>query len=329
MFSKSSPKVTIMIPTYNQANLVSNAILSALNQDYDNLEIIISDDNSNDNTASIAVPFLKDNRVKYYKNYSNLGSIKNYQKTLYEYATGEWIVNLDGDDFLTNRSFISKAIQVVISDDSVGFVFSNYAIYDENDGSTIKIKNKELPSMINGKDFLLRFSTENIHWRHFSILYNRKSALKIGFYYDKQEARNDWESFLRLAVNNKVAYLNLVAGSWRKHGVNETSRTDIKKYLNNFNIIHSLEGFINKSNIMTKGESLRWSNAMIYKFSCDAIGAYFINKEYLSAVRFMRCVGKENRVILLKVIFSGTLATKLILSLYPPLYNLVKKIKYL
>ena len=57
MFSKSSPKVTIMIPTYNQANLVSNAILSALNQDYDNLEIIISDDN----TASIAVPFLKDN----------------------------------------------------------------------------------------------------------------------------------------------------------------------------------------------------------------------------------------------------------------------------
>ena len=83
------------------------------------------------------------NRVKYYKNYSNLGSIKNYQKTLYEYATGEWIVNLDGDDFLTNRSFISKAIQVVISDDSVGFVFSNYAIYDENDGSTIKIKNKE------------------------------------------------------------------------------------------------------------------------------------------------------------------------------------------
>jgi glycosyltransferase involved in cell wall biosynthesis len=142
MFSKSSPKVTIMIPTYNQANLVSNAILSALNQDYDNLEIIISDDNSNDNTASIVAPFLKDNRVKYYKNYSNLGSIKNYQKTLYEYATGEWIVNLDGDDFLTNRSFISKAIQVVISDDSVGFVFSNYAIYDENDGSTIKIKNK-------------------------------------------------------------------------------------------------------------------------------------------------------------------------------------------
>jgi len=328
MSSMLAPKVTVMIPTYNQSGLISDAISSVLNQDYNNLEIIISDDNSSDNTFEIASCFLKDKRIKYYKNSANLGVIENYHNTLYTYATGDWVLNLDGDDFLTDQFFISKAIKIITKNKGIGFVFSDYSIYSENDKSTLNIKNKNFPKIMNGKDFLIRFSTENIHWCHFSIIYNRKKSLELGFYDNSFEARNDWSSFLMLAVGNKVAYIDTIAGSWRRHGVNETGRTDLKKYIDNFVIIHSLRNFINESCVMTKKESVKWSSDMIYKFSCDAIGAYFINREYFLSLIFMKHVWMENKIVAIKITFSGLMLIKLVLSLSPFVYTLAKRLKY-
>ena len=90
------PRVSIMIPTYKQDKIVSRAISSSLKQDYTNLEIIISDDCSPDNTKEIVKRFLKDKRVKYFRNDTNLGRVSNYRKTLFDYATGDWAINLDG-----------------------------------------------------------------------------------------------------------------------------------------------------------------------------------------------------------------------------------------
>ena len=60
-------KVTIMIPTYNQAKYISKAIESALNIDYSNIEVIVSDDCSTDNTEEVISKYLEDNRFKYIK----------------------------------------------------------------------------------------------------------------------------------------------------------------------------------------------------------------------------------------------------------------------
>ena len=61
-------KVTIMIPTYNQAKYISKAIESALSIDYSNIEVIVSDDCSSDNTEEVVSKYLSDNRYKYIKN---------------------------------------------------------------------------------------------------------------------------------------------------------------------------------------------------------------------------------------------------------------------
>ena len=62
------PKVSILIPTYNYAHYIGEAIESALNQTYNDFELIIIDDQSSDNTDEVVARYLTDSRVRYYKN---------------------------------------------------------------------------------------------------------------------------------------------------------------------------------------------------------------------------------------------------------------------
>ena len=74
------PKVSIMIPTYNQQKYILRAIESALSQDYENIEIVIVDDNSPDETQAIVEAYLSkknDTRIRYFRNQENIGIIKN------------------------------------------------------------------------------------------------------------------------------------------------------------------------------------------------------------------------------------------------------------
>ena len=109
----TSPKVSIQIPTYNQEDYIAAAIESALMQDYGNIEIIVADDCSTDNTQGIIKKFENNPKVKYFRNKKNLGRVANYHKALYEYCTGDWVVNLDGDDYFIAANFISDGISQI------------------------------------------------------------------------------------------------------------------------------------------------------------------------------------------------------------------------
>jgi glycosyltransferase involved in cell wall biosynthesis len=126
------PKVSIMIPTYNQQKYIIRAIESALLQDYLNIEIVIADDNSLDKTQNIVQNYLlkkNDSRIKYFRNQENIGILRNYQKSLYDYASGDWVINLDGDDFFVDPSFISEAVKLTLEDKTIVMIFGNYCEY--------------------------------------------------------------------------------------------------------------------------------------------------------------------------------------------------------
>lgn len=90
--------VSVLIPVYNVDNYVKEAIESIQNQTYKNLEIIVVDDGSIDNTFSIIEKLAKnDNRIKLYKNEKNLKIVKTLNRAL-SLANGEYIARMDGDD---------------------------------------------------------------------------------------------------------------------------------------------------------------------------------------------------------------------------------------
>ena len=87
----SDKLVSVCIPAYNNADYICETIDSVLNQTYKNIELVIVDDNSNDNTLEIIKHYeAKDNRVKVYHNDKNLGMAGNWNHCL-ELCNGEFI----------------------------------------------------------------------------------------------------------------------------------------------------------------------------------------------------------------------------------------------
>lgn len=102
MKSMQNPLVSYCLVTYNQEEFVREAIESAFNQAYDNLEIIISDDCSTDNTVSIIEKMVREyngpHKIIVNKNEKNLGIREHFNKIWYQIAKGDFIVLAGGDD---------------------------------------------------------------------------------------------------------------------------------------------------------------------------------------------------------------------------------------
>ena len=104
------PKISIGIPTYNQYELLVQAVESALSQKYNNIEVIVSDDSQNNLTKEALLRFSSFPNFKYFKSEMPLGRVANYRKILYEYSDLDWHINLDGDDYSFDYGFIKECI---------------------------------------------------------------------------------------------------------------------------------------------------------------------------------------------------------------------------
>ena len=92
------PLVSVCIPAYNNAAYIKETIDSVLGQTYTNLELVICDDHSKDDTVRV-IEEIKDDRIKLYKNEKNLGMSGNWNRCLSK-CTGEFIKLICADDML-------------------------------------------------------------------------------------------------------------------------------------------------------------------------------------------------------------------------------------
>ncbi len=125
----SSPLVTILITNYNYAKFLSHAIDSAINQTYKNLEIIIVDDASTDNSQNIIKQYAdKDTRVKYIFNEANKGQTFSINKG-YHLSKGDIICFLDSDDI-----FLENKVEEIVKYHTKGYdyIYTNYQLIDKN-----------------------------------------------------------------------------------------------------------------------------------------------------------------------------------------------------
>jgi glycosyltransferase involved in cell wall biosynthesis len=118
------PLLTIAIPTYNRALLLERNLTSICNsiKGFENLvEVIISDNNSNDNTAQIALSFNTLDYIHYFRNEYNIGFTYNYIKIVNQYARGRycWII---GDDDFVREDSISYLINDLNYNYNVSFI---------------------------------------------------------------------------------------------------------------------------------------------------------------------------------------------------------------
>lgn len=138
--------VSVIIPVYNVEKYVEDAIASIQNQTYNNLEIIVIDDGSIDNTYNIVEKLAKDdNRIKLYKNENNLKIVKTLNRAL-SLANGEYIARMDGDD-ISAPDRIEKKVRYLGENkefDLVGCSMKAIDIYGNEIGQTVHYSNQNL-----------------------------------------------------------------------------------------------------------------------------------------------------------------------------------------
>ncbi|MDD6054935.1 MAG: glycosyltransferase family 2 protein [Helicobacter sp.] len=129
--SKEFPKVSVILTTYNREYFFSESIESILDQDYPNLEIIISDDGSSDNTFNIACEYANEhNNIKVVQNIRTRGSAGNRNNGL-DNATGDLVMLLDDDDLLFKEA-ISQMVQTYLAfSKQYGIIIANCTRSDD------------------------------------------------------------------------------------------------------------------------------------------------------------------------------------------------------
>ncbi|MEW6618932.1 MAG: glycosyltransferase family 2 protein [bacterium] len=156
-------KLSILIPTYNRARYLEECLKSIINSyKNDDIEIIVSDNCSDDDTELVVKNYSSDSRIRYFRNKENIGSERNYLSLL-EKARAKYIFFLTDDDQVKPQA-ISKIINL-IDNSNYGIIMGGYEDFDDDKKEciNINIKHKEFKSFEKGEDGLINlFSLSHI-----------------------------------------------------------------------------------------------------------------------------------------------------------------------
>ena len=230
--------VSILIPVFNRAHLIEATISSALNQTYTNIEVVLVDNASTDNTWGIIQALArKDKRIKCFQNEVNIGPVKNWKRCIDE-AQGIYGKILWSDD-LIDAQFLEKTMPL-IKNEEVGFVYTKTEIFI--DGTDLKTNHYHLPQSglydseeyiqgaIFGRDF--PFSPGCALFRLMdlksNLLVNIPNSVNSDF--AMHAIGNDLLIFILTANQySKFAYVDTLLSSFRAHdGSISTSSEDGK-----------------------------------------------------------------------------------------------------
>jgi len=220
------PKVSIIVPCYNQAQYLDESLQSVINQTYANWECLIINDGSPDNTEAIARKWeAKDPRFIYI--YKENGGVSSARNLGIEKASSEFILPLDADDKF-EATFIEKALDVLLNNPEVGIV-SCWGMFFTKD-KKLKVYKSNAKSTAD----LLFCNGINMGFS----LFRKESWEKAGKYDgDVRNGYEDWEFLLRVcALGLKVHIIEEVLFFYRQHQIsrrremNQRER-ESKKYI--------------------------------------------------------------------------------------------------
>jgi glycosyltransferase involved in cell wall biosynthesis len=196
MSAEPSPLVSIVLPTYKRAHLLAQAMRSVLDQTHANLELIVVDDNSPDDTAAVVQSF-DDPRIRYVKNDPNLKLPRALNRG-FSMARGEYLT-WTSDDNLLEPTAIEKMVAVLAANDC-DFVYADYWLFSEQDADGRPLA----PQQIRQPSTLQLDKGNHIGA---CFMYTRKLYEAVGDYDPELFLVEDYDYFLRAARQFRFCHL--------------------------------------------------------------------------------------------------------------------------
>lgn len=216
-------RISVCIPTYNGARYVGDALGSVLAQTYEDFELIVCDDASNDETVSVAATF-RDERLRIVTNPQRLGLVGNWNRCL-DLAGGEYITIFHQDDLMEPTNLVEKVVALE-KNPAAGFVYSDINRIDQN-GTIVGghwTKQPEEDTKFSGDEFFGVVSANGNPVSCPSVIVRRECYDRLGYYDARLPFAVDLEMWLRIAKQYEVAFVAKPLILQRTHLKQETSR---------------------------------------------------------------------------------------------------------
>jgi len=211
---RGNPKVSVIMACYNAGPYLDESIQSVLWQTLDDLELILVDDGSNDNTLEIAKRYeMQDQRISILSMPANLGPA-NARNVGIRVARGEWIGILDSDD-VSIRSRFAEQIRITARHKDIVMIGSD-CIFIDNQGRSLR-RHKYPP---NHQKLIKSLYSMQAFPPHSSMLYHRGTMQKCSGFNKRYLQSEDYDLWLRLSEAGKLASIDKALVKIRKHKQN-------------------------------------------------------------------------------------------------------------
>ena len=222
--------VSVIISTYNSACFIAETLDSVREQTWNEIELIITDDKSNDETLEVCERWLEKNNSRFIRTQiitssTNTGVSANANRGL-KAARGEWVKFLAADDALlpgcieANMEYLRKNQQIKI-------LFSNVCIYDNNflptnllhttEDDSFDLKSIMHPSRSAYSQYKMLLISDRIHYTP-SVFMHRDTLLSLGGFDEKVKLMEDYPLWLKLTREGyKLYFMNVITVNYRRH----------------------------------------------------------------------------------------------------------------
>jgi glycosyltransferase involved in cell wall biosynthesis len=223
--ARDEPLVSVIIPCYNQAHYLGEAIESVLNQSYRHFEIVVVDDGSTDNTAEVAAGY---SEVKLLRQ-QNQGRPAVGRNNGFRQSSGDYIIFLDADDRLVPDA-LETGLRHLLDYPERAFV-SGHARFIAADGSPMPTEQRPCVE----RDHYISLLHENYIWTPGTVMFRRTAIEAAGSFNDSltMKGSEDYDLYMRIARDAPVHCHDRVVVEYRQHGssLSRNSATMLKATL--------------------------------------------------------------------------------------------------
>jgi len=210
---KAPPKISVVLPTYNGAKYIRQSIDSCLNQTYTNIELIIVDDGSTDDTPEIVKSYT-DKRIKHLRHKKNKG-LPHSLNTGFAAATGDYLTWTSDDNF-----YDKKAIELMLDfleSKNCEFVYCDYYRFNEEKDNNKRRVQLNPPT-----------SLKETNCVGPCFLYSNKVKVTIGKYDTDVSLAEDYDYWIRISKKFQLCHLNEPLYFYREHSKSLSSSKQVE-----------------------------------------------------------------------------------------------------
>ena len=232
------PLITVAIPTYNRAELVKGCVESALAQSYQNIEVMVSDNASPDDTLAV-LKTIDDKRLRVLTSPENVGAIENHAKCVRE-AKGDYVVLVSDDNYL-DRNFLEKCVRLIRQEPGLPIVMAAYdnlvidEFYENERRVVPAILSKKLSTGIwDGIDILREYFQGKISADSLSVLVRSDILRHNNRYSMEYPVAPDKATWIPALLEGRAGLINECCATYMVHGSSLSSRISADDRLKDF-----------------------------------------------------------------------------------------------